>query len=253
MAVSLKGKKILVTREEHQAKTLADKVKRLEGIPVTVPLLKITCKDCKDNRKILERLQTIEWIFFTSANGVHCFFQTLKQDKELSMQGIKTAVVGHKTEAALASYGFTADFVPSIYDAKAMGNEFLNRYANPGPILLVRGNRSRNVLPDTFSALGIPFEMVEVYDTSLNLQMKQVLQEKLRLENIDILTFTSPSAVEAFCEMTPNRETPCICIGSTTKKRAEEMGFYEVLSPEVFTTDSMLELISDYIAGKDGL
>ncbi|MFC2948497.1 uroporphyrinogen-III synthase [Virgibacillus sediminis] len=254
MTISLEGRKILITREVNQAKVFADKVKKYKGIPIVVPLLTVVCRVSEASKGAIGRLGTFKWIFFTSANGVRCFFQTLNHfglDGQPFLKELKIAVVGHKTEDALKSFGYRADFIPSEYHAEAMGQEFLKKYDDPAPILLVRGNRSRNVLPDVFSKLNIPFDMIQVYETSFNFQMKEKLRENLKDGNIDYLTFTSPSAVESFCEMVDERKIPSFCIGTTTQIRAKELGFQETFSPNEFTTDSVLELISDYIAGKD--
>lgn len=255
MSISLAEKRIMITREEHQAKYFSNRVKAYGGIPVVVPLLKITGIDNEKNKRILRQLTNYLWIFFTSANGVHYFFELLhKYNMDTSLLKYKKiAVVGHKTENELRKFGFAADFIPSIYDADTMSSEFLDHTSDKGPILLVRGNRSRDVLPHMFIEQGMNFDCITVYETVYNYPVKEQLNEVLKEETIDFITFTSPSTVEAFVEMAIEKvDNPCVCIGTTTEKKARDLRFNSLLTPKEFTVDAMIELMSEYIAiGKD--
>ncbi|UJL44981.1 uroporphyrinogen-III synthase [Virgibacillus sp. NKC19-16] len=254
MSISLHEKKVLITREKKQAEAFSSKVLAYGGIPIEVPLLKILCKDLRENKRILENVDRYEWIFFTSSNGVNCFFQLAKryQVNNEIFKNKRLAAVGHKTENALKNFGFTADFVPTTYNADTMASEFLSRYTVSDPILLVRGNRSRDVLPIEFSKHGILYDSACVYEISYNYQMTDRLNAILRENTFDFVTFTSPSTVEAFVEMTAvPSDVTCVCIGTTTQKRAYELGFTSILTAEEFTIDGMLLCISNYIAEEE--
>ncbi|MGP4108409.1 uroporphyrinogen-III synthase [Virgibacillus sp. L01] len=256
MSVTLHEKRILITREENQAKEFSDKVIQYGGKPVEIPLLKISCKDKLENKQLLQNLHYYKWIFLTSANGVACFFKLISQYKWLPkvLENIKFATVGHKTAQILESYGYKADFIPSVYNADAMANEFTDEHTvMDEPLLLVRGNKSREVLPDWFTKHQIRFDAIEVYETVYNTPVKDELNQLLNKNNMDFITFTSPSAVEAFIELNGSqipKEQIYVCIGTTTKQRAFELGIINTIAPELFTIDGMLERMSDYIAGK---
>lgn len=253
MTGPLQNKQILITREEKQAKTFSEKVLRQGGEPVEVPLLAISCTDRLADRPIFQSLAVYKWIFFTSANGVNCFFQLLHKHhiQPTILKNVKIAVVGHKTEDALNGYGLTADFIPTIYNAEHMALEFLHRFTVEGSFLLVRGNRSRTVLPERFSKIGVDFAAIEVYETNFNYKMANRLNEVLKKKWYDFITFTSPSVVDAFTEMAETAyEKTCVCIGTTTEARARELGFTTILTPEEFTIDGMITNICDHIAMK---
>ncbi|WP_067727265.1 uroporphyrinogen-III synthase [Oceanobacillus damuensis] len=253
MDLSLHGCKVLITREAKQANVLAEKLAALGGIPVTVPLLRISCKDAKENQQILAKIQTYTWIFFTSANGVDCFFRLTEKYHVHTFGQLKFATVGQKTEQALNAYGYQTSFVPSTYNAENMAKEFGNEFSEEGPVLLIRGNRSRDVLPVEFSKKQLAFDSMEVYETSVNNDAKEELNQILSKDDIDFITFTSPSTVEAFLEMAEAiPEKNIVCIGTTTEQRARELGFSAIITPHKFTTESMLEAISNYINRKEG-
>lgn len=256
MSVTLHEKRILITREENQAKEFSEKIIQYGGKPVEIPLLKISCKDEPENKQLLQNLHHYNWIFFTSANGVACFFNLISQYRwsRKVLENIRFATVGHKTAQILESYGYKSDFIPSVYNADAMVTEFAEKFTViDEPLLIVRGNKSREILPDWFAKHKIRFDAIEVYETMDNIRVKDELNHLLNKNKLDFITFTSPSAVEAFIKMNGSqipKNQVYVCIGTTTKQRAFELGIINTIAPELFTIDGMLERMSDYIAGK---
>lgn len=249
MPLPLSGKNVLVTREASQAKQLSDKIRENGGHVYEVPLLKITCRDDKDNVEILRDLQQFEWIFFTSVNGVNCFFSLLEQH-HIELPKVKFAVVGHKTEESLQKLGHTAALVPSIYDGEHLVNAFLREYSDSGQVLLVQGSRSRDVVEKGLSANGVSYQSIVVYETRYNESIGTKLNDVLRTAKLDFITFTSPSTVEAFKRLSTeeqSQETTIVCIGNTTKIRANELGFTNIISPEIYTVESMVEVMCNHI------
>lgn len=239
---------MLITRESSQAEAFSQLIIHHGGIPIEIPMIKITC------RKKLEQsfdLSHLQWIFFTSAHGVRCFFANV--EKHL-FSNVKFATVGHKTEQVLRTFGYEAAFIPSVYDAETMAQEFFSLFPDANDILLVRGNISRRTLIDVLNEKNIRFSTVEVYDTVPNLAAKSQLINVLQKNIPDFLTFTSPSTIDTFVELIENeaslsfvRSLPTVCIGTTTEKRANEKGFTHTLVPDTFTIDSMVEKMLDYI------
>lgn len=244
MAFSLNGKKIVITREKQQAKVFSNLIRQYNGIPYETPLIEITCFT-RQNLNI----QDYDWIFFTSANGVDCFF---KLGYSLSTSSI--AVVGNKTNKALQKYGYTAQFIPTVFTADNMAEEFMRKYSAK-KILLVRGNRSRPVLIDEFGKNHIDFDTVEVYKTTFSNTYAKDFQSLFTKPNmVDFITFTSPSTVEACMNVIKNTRmlnhvlsTNCVCIGTTTANRAKEIGFRDILVPEQFTIEGMVKRMCNYI------
>lgn len=250
--ISLKGKRILVTREAAGAKKFAEEITRFDGKPMMTPLLQINCLPVnKDSASFIERKE-FDWVFFTSKNGVDCFLQTEAYREALSQ--CKIAVVGPKTEKALQAHGYQADFVPTTYNAKVMAAQFLSQYKEAGPVLMVRGTLASPVLPEAFTKAERPFAMLEVYETGTNTGMKETLQKALNEGEIDMLTFTSPSTVDAFIQLAGAEQTylemPAACIGTTTENHAKKMGFKQTIVPEHFTIEGMIQAMSDYFKMK---
>lgn len=78
----------------------------------------------------LPPLSTVGWLVFTSANGVHVFFEHIDAAAidHRSLSHLRFCVVGRGTAAALRSHGFIADYVPDRYTVADMAQGFVSRY-----------------------------------------------------------------------------------------------------------------------------
>ena len=209
-----------MTRNEPQASAFARDIQARGGVPIIAPLIRIACTY---DREKIKTLQTYEWMIFTSANGVRCFHKALQEnDAGDVMKRTRIATVGSKTAAALHVFGRQADFIPSVYDGKTMAPEFIASQQPTGEVLIVHGRLSGTVIQDTFQAEGISFDCLEVYATMQNEEEAPRLQEIMQTENVDIITFMSPST-------------------------AREQGFRNVYVPEVFTAEGMLTCMEQLI------
>ncbi|MCT2537930.1 uroporphyrinogen-III synthase [Aquibacillus koreensis] len=259
MSRPLSGKRILVTRAKEQTKEFSEKMKEVGAIPVVVPLLHIRPTYSNDNRVIFQNLHDFTWIFFTSANGVKFFFQQLYEygfDKNW-LSPLQIAVVGDKTEMMLNHYGCTAEFKPRDFSGEAMMEEFLKDDRSNERIVLACGNRSRQEIPCALEQHDIFYKRLITYETLINADDSTLLEEYIASGEIDIFTFTSPSAVEALHRLINTtlfekiaREHLCVCIGSTTEKKALELGLKQVLVPDTFTIEGMLQVLIDYYKAK---
>ncbi|HLQ71688.1 MAG TPA: uroporphyrinogen-III synthase [Bacillota bacterium] len=248
MKPNLDGKCILITRPRKQAEVFAEKIEQAGGRPVIIDLLQIDC--FKDQMKTYEEIRRYDWFFFTSANGVHCYFRLYGCLPESG----KVAAVGPKTAMALRTHGHEADFIPHIYHAETMASAFGSRYNLNQSVLLIQGQRARPVLEDVFTASGRSVSTLKVYETHINNEMKGPLQDILESRSLDIMTFTSPSTVEAFAalgDVASVKGMAVVCIGTTTERAARAVGFSTVIIPSTYTIEGMIAAMSDYIKGDD--
>lgn len=248
----LNNKRILITREATQAGDFASKIKPYQGVPIIAPLLKIDTYYGENNELILQSLNQYDWVFFTSVNGVKHFFKQLTNWNLL--KGCRIAVVGDKTEAELKNYGFSADFMPSTYNADTMAAEFIASFQIVKKVLFVRGNLSRSVLLHEFTHAKIHYSKLTVYETNVNYDIKEKLN-KLLNEKIDFITFMSPSTIHAFVELIDNedllddmRSKKCFCIGTTTEQAAIKHQFEKTYIPNVFTTEGIIQKMIDIVS-----
>ena len=247
------GRRFLVTRGKSQAKTLIKAIEDNGGEAIHTPLIAFQLNDSWENQEVLEQLHDYSWVFLTSSNGVKFFFALLNQWRVAVPNHIRFAVIGKKTNRALRDYGYEADFIPSSFKASVMGPEFFEHFPKSEKILYIRGNRSRDVLLKVFQEQRVFFQTVTAYDTLLLKENKTKLVELMEGNQLDALTFTSPSTVQAFKAMIDKGKAydlPCFCIGPTTAEQAKKEGFTSIFMPDQYTIDDMIKQISQYFRGK---
>ncbi|MFD0942018.1 hydroxymethylbilane synthase [Pedobacter boryungensis] len=156
-------------------------------------------------------LKNIDWIFFSSRNGVEYFF---KLNPSLSKK-VKFGVVGRGSEDTLRKFGHLADFVGESGDIKEVADEFA-RLVDRQTVLFPRAQDSllsiQKSLGETTKIVDLP-----IYET--------VVSDDIDGTTAEVLIFTSPSNVDAyFTDNLLDPEQKVIAIGNSTGKKFDEMG-----------------------------
>ena len=171
-----------------------------------------------DGPAALERLETYQWIAFTSPVGGQVFFDALNgQGKDSrALAGVKLAAIGPGTAAALKKYGLTADYVPAVYSAQDLGQGI----PATGKVLLPRAQEGSPLLTQALTQRGISYEELAVYTTHYDNPRSPELREALEAGELSYVTFTSASTVKGFVasvgEDAPLGNITGLCIGAQT-------------------------------------
>lgn len=179
---------VLVTRAREQAKPLADGVSSLGGIAVCYPLLTIRSpSDAGMIRQLdlaLRTMEHLDWIIFTSVNGVKYYFQRLHRlmgSSDLLPSRIKIVAVGSETAKALEQLGITAIYPLVDYQQEGIV-ELLRPLIQRGDrVLLPTAAVTRDVLRNCLADMGAIVNQVTVYENVYN----DIAEEKA---NPEILT-----------------------------------------------------------------
>ena len=202
---------------------------------------------------LLEKNEIERWLVFSSPIGVETFFeQLLKLDMDVRnlMQEkglLKIAAIGSATAAQLRKYGFLADLVPSVYNAKCLG-ELLAKEATPGcEILVVRAKEGSKELIPPLQETGLLVKDIATYETvyEKNAVLSEIVETAFKNDEIDAVTFTSASTVKGFVSTFDNLDfskVRAVCIGHQTADEAKKYDMQIQISNEA-SMDSMMELI----------
>jgi uroporphyrinogen III methyltransferase/synthase len=188
------GQRIVVTRAKDQADALSAPLRQLGADVVELPTIEIQpASDYAALDAAIARLGEYDWLIFTSANGVRCFFERLDAGPtDLRAIRGKLCAIGPATRDALRHFHLKVDAMAADYVAEGV-LDVLKSYQMAGAkVLLARAAVARDILPDELRRWGATVDVVEAYRTGvpsdLAARAGAVLEQKA-----DWIVFTSSS------------------------------------------------------------
>lgn len=251
------GKRVLVTRARAQAKGTASLLRERGADPVVVPTIEIDAPvDPRPMAEAVSALGRYGWVVFTSANGVERLWaEVRRQGKDArAFASAKIAVIGPGTAAALASYGLAPDRVAKVYKGEGLADDLVAAIGDGGPrVLVARAEVARDVVPDALRAAGCEVDVVSAYTTRAPPKpLLEALAALLEGHEIDVVTFTSSSTVEHFCDALEGRapallgQTCVASIGPVTTETARRRGLRVDVTASEHTVDGLVAAVEGY-------
>jgi uroporphyrinogen III methyltransferase/synthase len=143
--------------------------------------------------------------------------------------------------------------VPEEYRAEAIIPAIGARRIRGASILIPRAQVAREILPKILLEQGA--RVVEVAPAYRTVKPAARQAERIRamVREIDLVTFTSSSTVENFCELIGDsaRGLAAAVIGPITAATARERGFKVVVQPDDYTADALIAAIRAHYEGRD--
>lgn len=251
----LEARKILVTRTRAQASDFASTLTERGAEVFEIPTIEIVPIQSHELDAALRTLDSFDWIFFTSVNGVDCFFERARELGCLPSVLPKICTIGPATSRRVRDYGYEVTLQPTLYQAEGVIEAF-SRYHGGGieglKILLPRARVAREILPDQLRSGGARVDLVPVYETVIPVQSRARLQRILDQEHPDLVTFTSSSTVHNFVKIAEDieriRELKYAVIGPITAETANEYGLQVVVMAEESTIPALAHAIEAYFS-----
>lgn len=167
----LSGVGVLVTRPEHQADALCQRIEDLGGTTVRFPVLQID--DIDDSTHLytqIDRLDTFDIAIFISPNAVKKavnVIQSKHQNKKEWPESVKIAAVGKTSAKALKDLGLKAEIFPSKrFNSEALLSLEEMQDISGKNIIIFRGEGGRELLAETLKERGAKVEYAECYKRS---------------------------------------------------------------------------------------
>jgi uroporphyrinogen III methyltransferase/synthase len=195
------GKRIVVTRAAARAGVLSGKLRELGADVIEMPSTRIARLDLTPLRAVISRLRDFQWVIFTSQNAVAIFWEQLLGSgfDARSLAHVKVCAVGAATAGALLEHGIIVDVVPERFVAESLLEKVAARDdINGSSVLYVTAEGAREVLRDGLAKLGASVTVVETYQSINDGSGSKRLVRALEAENVDLITFTSASAVRGY-------------------------------------------------------
>jgi uroporphyrinogen III methyltransferase/synthase len=248
----LVSKRILITRAREQAEEFSALLQNYGAQVIPFPTIEIAPpKDWHSLDEAIEKLDSYDWIIFTSVNGVRTFTQRLK-DKGRGVDalvGKKICAIGPRTQGELEKLGLNVTFMPTEYRAEGVIEGLKARGIKGQKILIPRAKGARKILPKSLREAGAIVDEVEVYHAVKPSKYNESLEAILK-KGIDVVTFTSSSTVRNFMELLSDKSAingvKVAVIGPITAETVKNYGLEPHITPQEYTIPALAEAIVEY-------
>jgi uroporphyrinogen III methyltransferase / synthase len=251
------GRTIVVTRSRATASGFAMALRRLGAEVVEFPTIETAPpRSYAKLDRTIGRIDSFDWIIFTSAIGVESFVERLKmRGRDIRALGYASiAAIGPATAARLADFALRVAAVPDEYRAEEIVSAIGIKQIRGKRFLIPRAEVAREALPEILLDKGAKEVFVAPAYRTVKPKGAQIdrLRELLASGAIDLVTFTSSSTVTNFCELigASGKRVEAAAIGPITAATAEEQGFEVVVRPRKYTIEALAEAIREYYAAQ---
>jgi uroporphyrinogen III methyltransferase/synthase len=257
----LDGRVFVITRAREQSADMTALIESYGGKVVHCPTIEIAPPESWDGLdRAIDGFEKYDWVIFTSANAVRFFLKRFKEKVPSDVVEIfskkRVCAIGPATRRSIEESGLAVDLVAEVSVAEgvlmAIKGHLNRRDSLRGKkILIPRARLARDVLPDELSKLGAQVDAVEAYQTiKPDLDFAPIIRLFER-GSVDAITFTSPSTIVNFAALvSPHslsellRDTLVGCIGPVTAAKARDLGLDEIVLPDNYDAQSLIEVMA---------
>lgn len=251
------GKRIVLTRAREQAREFSQLLAAYGAEPIEVPTIQIVPPaSWQAIDGAVTRLNTYQWLIFTSVNGVRPFMDRLRAAGKdaRALANLRLCAIGPRTAQELETYGLTPDIIPTEFQAEGIIAALTDLGIRGSRVLIPRAEVAREILPEQLRELGATVDVIPVYRTISPAVDVASLTQQFHDGRVAVVTFTSSSTVRNFVEVFGGRnavkslleEVVVACIGPITARTAEEYGLTVTVMPAENTVPALADMIVKY-------
>ena len=253
------GKTIIVTRSRDQASEFSEQLIELGANVLEYPTINITSPDdFGPLDRELGNLDSTDWLIFTSVNGVDAFFNRifeLGRDVR-DLKGVKICSIGPSTTERIKGFHVSIDCQPPKYVAESVVEALKKIEEIKGKrFLMPRTDIARSYIPEELEKMGAEVSDIIAYKTVLATDGDNIVLNKLKDGEVDIVTFTSASTVKNFVKIIGEDNLSAFknnvqfaSIGPITNESAEEMDIDISIKAEEYTIPGLVQAIVDKVS-----
>lgn len=190
----LTGKRVVVTRAEHQAEELARPLRKLGAEVLLCPVIGIA--PAIDQAALIQAAQNVngyDWLVFTSANAVESFAASLPE--RASRTGARVAAIGPATAERARSLGFEVTIAAENSVSEGLSAVLAAFDLDGKRVLIPSAAMTRDLLPGELKRHGAEVTVVEAYRNIVPPGARQRCEAVFLDPLPDWVTFASASAV----------------------------------------------------------
>lgn len=240
------GQQIVVTRAAEQAGELRAQLELLGAEVFEQPAIEI--RDPSDWTAVdsaIARLDTFDWIVFSSSNGVEKLLArmfALERDAR-AFGRAKLAAVGPGTAHKLAAYHLFADLIPPEYRAESLAKALARQPWRK--MLLIRASRGRDVLSEQLQAAGCSVEQIVAYESRDVQEPDERVAQLLAAGKIAWMTVTSSAIARSLVHLFGEdlRRAQLASISPLTSATLRELGHEPAVEATEYTLAGLIAAI----------
>ena len=247
------GKKILITRPKGEDTRFSQILEEYGASCAELPAIAIKpLSDYSQLDAAIKDISGFQWLIFSSRNGVRFFKQRLdclNQNPE-TLKKIKIAAIGPRTTSALENLGLRVILQPDKFCQEGLLKSFGKLKLKSQNILIINALEARDVLAKGLEKMGAKVTVAPAYQTIKN-QKSKIKNQKL--DNTDIITFTSALAAKNFFGALSNKtfkrnlaKTIIASIGPITSRAIRTAGFKVNIEAKEYTLEGLTKAIVKY-------
>ncbi|MEJ2630253.1 MAG: uroporphyrinogen-III synthase [Acidihalobacter sp.] len=231
MSEALAGLGAVITRPEHQAEALCERITAAGGRAIRFPVLEIL--DPTDSQalvEIIDRLEQFDLAVFISPNAVNKAMNLILARRSWP-SGLEVAAIGAKSAKELERYGLAVDLRPGRrFDSEALLAEPALANMHGKRVVIFRGDGGREMLGDTLARRGAEVAYGNAYRRGRPKTDTGTLFYHWSRGEIDVVLVTSTDGLRNLFDMVGKlgqmwlRKTPLIVGSERIAEAARELG-----------------------------
>jgi len=252
--VALRGRTILTTRAAGVAGELTQRLTELGARVIECPTVELEpTENCTAIDQAIHRMQSYQWLMFTSANAVDYFMKRIAAGHKVC--GIPIAVVGSTTAKKLGDWKLFPSLIPEHFNAEGLLDAFPGDLSGVR-ILFPRAESAREILPEELRRRGAVVDVLPVYRAKKSVEGLQDIRQILASESLDCVVFTSTASIRYLAETLEEDlgaalgGVPIAVIGPVTARASEAFGLRAAIEPRIATIADLVDAIDRHFASE---
>lgn len=202
----------------------------------------------KERHFTRNELEEVDWLVFTSKNGVEGFFVNLfASGFDLRILGkVKVAAIGNQTSACLKEYGLVSDLIPETFHSDALKKALESSVKSEDTVWHPKAVKTEDGMGKYISSF-CHFTEIEIYE-NYPVEIDSVTKDKI--DEYDGIFFTCASSAQRFLEMAEKEvyevlnEKDCVySIGPKTSSALQTCGIKKIKEASISGYEALIAMV----------
>ncbi len=257
------GRRVVVTRPREQARELVELFEEQGAQVILAPTVRLApVEDYTAVDAACAGIASYDWVILPTLTGTEVFLKRLMAGPSdlRELKGVGLCAIGQSSAERFAAVGIRVDVAPaelrleSLIEALSAAKGLRDRR-----VLLLQAEGARDLLAPELRKAGAEVEEIGAYRIVRVLPGdpgEPDLYKMLLEQQIDVVTFVSPSTVREFVDIHGAdavvdvlRTTIVACVGPVTAQAAIAHGLMPAVVPEEFTMAAMAAAVARHFRG----